>query len=123
MAGRHLPLAGPNLCGDAHRRQDARKPRRRQLMQWTSLVVAAAATLSIGTAAIAQSVAGFPSKPIKVLVPLAPGGGVDTVARKLGEKLGAQLGKPISSRTSRVPRPHWPSMRRRRRPPTATRWC
>ena len=64
-------------------------------MKWTSLVVAAAATLGIGTAAIAQGAAGFPSKPIKVMVPLSPGGGVDAVTRKLGEKLGTQMGKPI----------------------------
>ena len=64
-------------------------------MKWTSLVVAAAATLSIGTAAIAQGAAGFPSKLIKVMVPLAPGGGVDAVTRRLGEKLSAQVGQPI----------------------------
>ena len=64
-------------------------------MRWTSLIVAAATTLSIGSAAFPQGAAGYPSKPIRIMVPLSPGGGVDTVTRKLGEKLSAQMGKPI----------------------------
>lgn len=58
------------------------------------LAVAALAT-GLQGAAWAQGAAAFPSKPIRLMVPLAPGGGVDAIARKLGEKLGAALGKPI----------------------------
>lgn len=37
----------------------------------------------------------YPSRPIKVIVPLPPGGGVDTVTRIIAERLGRQLGQPI----------------------------
>jgi tripartite-type tricarboxylate transporter receptor subunit TctC len=37
----------------------------------------------------------FPSRPITIVVPLAPGGGVDFVARTLGQKLSERLGKPV----------------------------
>ena len=37
----------------------------------------------------------FPSRPITILVPLAPSGGVDFVARTIGQKLSERLGKPV----------------------------
>lgn len=39
--------------------------------------------------------APFPSKPIRLIVPFAAGGGVDTVARILGEGLKEQLGQSV----------------------------
>jgi tripartite-type tricarboxylate transporter receptor subunit TctC len=35
---------------------------------------------------------GYPSKPIKILIPLAAGGGVDTLARTVGQKLSERWG-------------------------------
>ena len=43
--------------------------------------------------ALAQ--AKFPSKPIRLLVPFAPGGGVDVVARIVGQKISEQTGQPV----------------------------
>src|SRR5688572_17045384 len=37
----------------------------------------------------------FPNRPVRILVPLSPGGGMDTVARGLGQKLGDQLGQTV----------------------------
>jgi tripartite-type tricarboxylate transporter receptor subunit TctC len=37
----------------------------------------------------------FPNRPIRMLIPFAPGGGVDVVARIVGQKLGEQIGQPI----------------------------
>jgi tripartite-type tricarboxylate transporter receptor subunit TctC len=37
----------------------------------------------------------FPNRAITILVPLAPGGGVDFVARTIGQKLSERVGKPV----------------------------
>ena len=37
----------------------------------------------------------WPSKPIKIIVPVAPGGNVDIVARTLAKELTKGLGQPV----------------------------
>jgi len=37
----------------------------------------------------------YPNRPLRILVPLAPGGGMDTVTRALGQHLGDSLGQSI----------------------------
>jgi len=54
--------------------------------------IAAAALLAASFCAAAQP---YPSKPIRFLAGYPPGGGVDTVARALGEKLAPRLGQQI----------------------------
>lgn len=55
--------------------------------------LAAAATLAFPGAAFAQD--KFPSKPIRIVVGLPPGGAADASMRVLGTKLQAMLGQPI----------------------------
>lgn len=38
---------------------------------------------------------GWPSRPVKVIVPYPPGGAVDVATRKVAQKLAAQLGQPF----------------------------
>lgn len=56
------------------------------------LATAAAATVSRAPA-LAQ--AGWPTKPIKIIAPVAPGGGVDLVARTIADRLAVVLGQPF----------------------------
>jgi tripartite-type tricarboxylate transporter receptor subunit TctC len=48
----------------------------------------------LGITAI-PAAAQYPAKPIRIIVPFPPGGGQDTVARALGEKLQPRLGQPL----------------------------
>lgn len=56
--------------------------------------LACASALVAATGAFAQAPT-FPSKPIKIVVPFNPGGGLDALARKLAPGLGARLGQSV----------------------------
>ena len=53
---------------------------------------AIAATLCFATPAAAQH---FPVKPLRIVVPVAPGGGLDPQARLLGKKFQESMGQPV----------------------------
>ncbi len=55
-------------------------------------LLGAAAIGGIAPAARAQS---YPTRPVRLVVPFPPGGGVDAVGRILAEPLGALLGQPV----------------------------
>jgi tripartite-type tricarboxylate transporter receptor subunit TctC len=46
-------------------------------------------------AVIAQGAAGFPQKPVRLIIPFPPGGSADFLGRLLADKLGAQWGKQV----------------------------
>jgi tripartite-type tricarboxylate transporter receptor subunit TctC len=59
---------------------------------WPGLSLAVIATLVASGAVHAQN---YPSKPVRLVVPLAPGGGNDTLARYLGKYLTESLGQSV----------------------------
>ena len=62
-------------------------------MQRTRLaLLALAAAAALPTVALAQT---YPSKPVRLIVPFAPGGTTDIVARIVSEKMGASLGQQV----------------------------
>jgi tripartite-type tricarboxylate transporter receptor subunit TctC len=66
--------------------------------RWHSVVLRAAATCVAVVVSLLSAVAqdaSWPGKPIKIIVPYAPGGAVDATARLLQEALADDLGQPI----------------------------
>ena len=61
-------------------------------MQTMGLVLAAATLIASAPSASAED---YPTRPIHVIVPFAPGGGSDFIARFMGVRLGELLGKPL----------------------------
>jgi len=53
------------------------------------------AMIAVGATATASAQAPFPSKPITIVVPFAPGGGNDILARLIAPKMSQQLGQPV----------------------------
>jgi tripartite-type tricarboxylate transporter receptor subunit TctC len=54
--------------------------------------LAAAGVLAVRPAWAADA---YPTRPITLIVPFAPGGGTDTVARTIGQTIGGPLGQPV----------------------------
>ena len=54
--------------------------------------VALLSLAAFGSAALAEN---YPSRPVKLIVPFAPGGSSDILGRVFADKLGAELGQPI----------------------------
>jgi tripartite-type tricarboxylate transporter receptor subunit TctC len=60
-----------------------------------SRIVAAVAGLVLGLAAASAAAQAYPDKPIKIVVPVAPGGVTDVVTRVIGAQLTAAWGQPV----------------------------
>jgi len=61
--------------------------------RWFRMVAVAAAMFAAAGVASAQSI--FPSKPVRIFVPYSAGGGVDILARTLGDVVSRQWGQSV----------------------------
>ena len=66
---------------------------RRRLISAMALI---AGTPMLGTSVRAFAQQSYPNKPIKMIAPYPPGGGVDTVARLVAERLSVRIGQTIA---------------------------
>lgn len=57
--------------------------------------ICAIALAAFSTAALSQGAADYPNRPIRVIVPFAPGGGLDITTRLIGQKLTEKWGQNI----------------------------
>lgn len=60
-----------------------------------SKVICLATAIAIGAAPVVAQANGYPDQTIRIVVPFAPGGGVDAVARLMAEKVGKALSVPV----------------------------
>lgn len=65
------------------------------MMRTLSLIAAAGLMLAAAVPAHAQGAADYPNKPVKVVVTVPAGGGVDAVTRIITERLRQKLGQPF----------------------------
>ena len=52
-------------------------------------------SIALAPSALAQKVAHYPHKPIRLIIPFAPGGGTDIIGRLIGLDLTENLGQPV----------------------------
>src|SRR4051812_5891678 len=62
-------------------------------MKITRRTVLSAAAATIAAAALPARAAGYPDKPVKIVVGFAAGGGADIIARMVGTQMGIQTGQ------------------------------
>lgn len=93
MRSRHATATGSDdRCqqfGDTRvRRRVARR------LRAPAVVVASIAGMAL-LALSTLAASAFPDRPVKIVVPFAPGGGTDIVARRVGDEMAKDLGQPV----------------------------
>lgn len=60
-------------------------------LSWSMIALSASLALTFNLAHAQE----YPNKPIKIVVPFAAGGAVDSIARVIGQRLSVQVGQPV----------------------------
>jgi len=73
------------------RRQAVKRPRN----GWRARVVATGLTAMLAFCSMAALAQPYPARSLRMVIPAGPGGGVDTIARLVGQPLGVALGQSV----------------------------
>jgi tripartite-type tricarboxylate transporter receptor subunit TctC len=65
------------------------------MQQLRSVLPALTASALLVACAFARAEPAYPTRPIRVIVPFAPGGGSDIVARQVGPRMSESMGQPV----------------------------
>jgi len=82
---------------------------------WCTAVLIGAALI-----AAASAQAGYPDHPVKIIVPIGPGGSYDLIGRHLADALSKRTGQTFFVENKPAPEPWSARWRRRRASPTVT---
>jgi len=68
---------------------------RRSALSRRGLLAGAVGLVPLARHAVAQDTSGYPTRPVRVVLPFPPGGGADVIARSVFEHLSVALGQPF----------------------------
>src|SRR5262249_5302511 len=109
VQGRHRALCQGDRAGENPEARMMAAPMRRPrswmiALRTTVFGTLALKTIAVGTIALslagmfaqpALAEPGYPNRPVRIVVPFAPGGAVDTVARLIAGKWSENVGQPV----------------------------
>ncbi|UST52683.1 tripartite tricarboxylate transporter substrate binding protein (plasmid) [Comamonadaceae bacterium OTU4NAUVB1] len=64
-------------------------------MPIASMLKVLAVAASLAAVPVLGSAQAYPARAVKIIVPAPPGGAIDTLARVVGDKIGAAMGQPV----------------------------
>src|SRR5262245_105624 len=76
-----------------------------EIVMKTLLGFSLLALVAVDAAGVSASAQTYPTRPVTFVVPFAPGGGTEFLARLLGQRLEQRLGKPLFPRPFSVNSP------------------
>src|SRR5512144_2847889 len=86
----------PTAAGARRSRADSfHSPGRHSMARWIFLLFAASGALATALVPSFAQAQAWPTKPVKIIVPAQPGGGLDLIGRTVADQLGRAFAQPI----------------------------